>query len=87
MMICRQFLLSRRFDTRPIRQLNTSYVKRNNTDARGSVNQSSANADIHNGNYEQKIDEPQHEYIHTSKFQRLILSVGSSVAALVNPRR
>lgn len=30
---------------------------------------------------------PHHTYIDTSKFQRIILSIGSSIAALVNPHR
>lgn len=38
-------------------------------------------------NHSDEIAEPQHDYIQTTNTQRLILSVGSSVAALVNPHR
>lgn len=86
-MICRQFVSFRVFGTKIIRTLNTSCVKSNETRTHGSVDQFSENFNNHNGNDEHKIDEPQHEYIHTTNLQRLILSVGSSVAALVNPHR
>lgn len=73
--------------SRIMRQLNTSCVKSSETHKNEHVNQFSENFTIQNENAEQKMDESHHDYIHTSNFQRIILSVGSSVAALVNPHR
>lgn len=86
-MIRRRFLSPRVFGVNNIRQLVTSYVMKNEADIHKSVNQFSENVDIHNGSNEHEIGDSQHDYIHISNFQRLILSVGSSVAALVNPHR
>lgn len=53
------------------------------TTSHNDVNHSQENVDISN---EINNDQP-HEFIETTKAQRLILSIGSSMAALVNPRR
>lgn len=87
MMIRHQLISSRVFGVHNVRQLITSCVKKNEEDIHKSDNKFSENVDIHGGSNEHKIGEPEHDYIHTSNFQRLILSVGSSVAALVNPHR
>lgn len=85
-MLRRRLLSSRIFGSGNVRQMITSCVNRTETDIHGSVNQFSENSN--SGNYEHKIDEEiQHDYIHTSNIQRLILSIGSSVAALINPHR
>ncbi|XP_055315723.1 uncharacterized protein LOC129575755 [Sitodiplosis mosellana] len=86
-MIRRQLLCPRVFGINKVRQLITSSAMKNKTDIHRSVNQFPETVDIQNGSNEHKIGEPQHDYIHISNFQRLILSVGSSVAALVNPHR
>lgn len=86
-MIRRQILSPRVFGVNNIRQLVTSFVMKNEADIHKSVNQFSENVDIHNGSNEHEIGDSQHDYIHITNFQRLILSVGSSVAALVNPHR
>lgn len=87
MMIRHRILLPTVFGSRIMRPLNTSCVKSSETQTNGSVNHFAENVNINNGNCEQKIAEPHHDYIHTSNFQRILLSVGSSVAALVNPHR
>lgn len=88
MMIRRQLLSPTAFGMRNIRQMVTSCVRGHKAVAHKSNNQFSENVDIHCGSDEHKIgDEPQHDYIHTSSFQRFMLSVGSSVAALLNPHR
>lgn len=74
-----ELLSSRICNMRNVRQLITSSVKCNE---RGSVIAPSENPNIYIEN-----EEPLHSYIHTTNFQRLILSVGSSVAALFNPHR
>lgn len=86
-MIRRQFLCRKAFGVNNARQLITSGLLKNETDIHRNVNQFSENVNIHNGSNEQNIGEPQHDYIQTSNFQRIILSVGSSVAALINPHR
>lgn len=86
-MICRPFLCRKAFGVNNARQLITSGMMKNETDIHRNVNQFSENVNIQNGSNEHNIGEPQHDYIHTSNFQRMILSVGSSVAALVNPHR
>lgn len=83
----RQFLSPRVFGVIHTRQLITSCVKSRQTANHDSANQFSENSVHASGNNEHKIDEPHHDYIDTSQFQRFILSVGSSVAALVNPHR
>lgn len=83
-----QFLSSRVFSATNVRHMITSCVNNNETNIHGSVNQFSENVvGIDGGSHEDKIDAPHHNYIDTSTFQRIILSVGSSVAALVNPQR
>lgn len=64
-------------------------MRSNETNTNNNVNSlETEKADIYSANHEQnEMDEPHHDYIHTTNFQRMILSVGSSVAALVNPRR
>lgn len=88
-MLRRGFLSSKICSTTNVRQLITSCVKSNEPNTYKSVNShETEKADIYSANHEQnEMDEPQHDYIHTTNFQRMILSVGSSVAALVNPRR
>lgn len=86
-MMRRGFLSSSVCNARNVRQLITSGVRNSEADIQKSVNSSSENANAHNTNDEHKIEQPHHDYIHTTNFQRLILSIGSSVAALVNPHR
>lgn len=86
--------------TANVRQLITSVYMKNSgsgetattTTIHGSDNQFSENIERgcdNDGNHVHDIEsiEPQHDYIDTSKFQRIILSIGSSIAALVNPHR
>lgn len=86
-MMRRGFLSSSVCSTRNVRQLITSCARNSEADIHRSVNSSSENANAHNTNDEHEIEQPHHDYIHTTNFQRLILSIGSSVAALVNPHR
>lgn len=54
----------------------------------GNDNHFSDGTERDDGNHVHGIElTPHHTYIDTSKFQRIILSIGSSIAALVNPHR
>lgn len=99
-MIRCQFLSPRVCNTTAsVRQLITSVCMKNSggeavttttTAIHGNHNQFSDSIEHGNddGNHVHEIGStPHHDYIDTSKFQRVILSIGSSIAALVNPHR
>lgn len=87
-MMRRQFFPLKVFSTTNVRHLFKTCIKNHETQIHGNVNQFTENVNIHSGNYEHNTDVQQHEeYIDTSKFQRMMLSVGSSIAALINPQR
>lgn len=86
-MMRRQLLSSKVFSPTNVRHVITTCMTNHEAQIHGNANQFSENADIYDGNHDQTTDALQHNYINTTKFQRLILSVGSSVAALINPQR
>lgn len=90
-MMQRQFLSRRLCNTANVRQMLTSACMNNSETAipRNDNDQFSATVERCDGNHVHEIGSttPQHTYIDTSKFQRFILSIGSSIAALINPHR
>ncbi|XP_031618148.1 uncharacterized protein LOC116337610 [Contarinia nasturtii] len=87
-MIRRPFLSSRLFGVQTTRHVLMSHKWNNEVDNHKGVNHTLENVDITvNGSNKHNIGESQHDYIQISNVQRLILSIGSSVAALINPHR
>lgn len=95
-MIQRQFLSPRVCSTAVnVRKLITSvYMKSTDGSSGGEATttiHSNANQFLDGTDGNRHVHEiesiPHHDYIDTSKFQRIILSIGSSIAALVNPHR
>lgn len=89
-MIRCQFLSSRLCSTASVRQMITTVCAKNSSEAtiHGNDNKFSDSTERDDGNHVHEIGlTPHHVYIDTSKFQRIILSIGSSIAALVNPHR
>lgn len=90
-MIRCQFLSPRICSTASVRQMITSVCMKNSSEAttiHGNDNQFLNSTERDDGNHKHENElTPHRAYIDTSKFQRIILSIGSSIAALVNPHR
>lgn len=72
-----------------VRKIITSASMKNGAaTVHGNDNQFLGTERYQNGNTVHEIGStPHHAYINTSKFQRIILGIGSSIAALINPHR
>lgn len=78
-MIRRQLLSSKLFSGRRTLHVITSSTAYNKSDISETIQE--------HPHTKKCDDDQQHNYIEITNAQRLILSVGSSIAALVNPRR
>lgn len=78
MMINRRIILAALSRRKHVCQFTASFTNQTNINDHPNVNSD----EIINPTFD-----PLHDFIETTKIQRIILGIGSSMAALVNPRR